>query len=101
MQYINEWLDAHLTLWVAIGLFGQLMFTMRFIYQWIASERAKSSVIPDVFWYFSLMGGAILFVYALHQQDIVFSLGQGLGVFIYMRNIYFVRRKKISEFKDA
>ncbi len=80
--------------WVLIGLGGQAMFMMRFVMQWIASERAKKSVMPEIFWYFSLTGGIILFAYALHQQDIVFILGQGLGLFIYLRNIWFIHKHK-------
>jgi lipid-A-disaccharide synthase-like uncharacterized protein len=84
------WLQTHVTAWVVLGLAGQFLFMMRFIYQWIASERAHASVMPEAFWYFSLGGGLIVFAYAVHQQDIVFILGQGLGVFIYLRNIYFI-----------
>jgi len=85
-----EWFKAQFDLWVVIGFFGQSMFMMRFVCQWLASEKAKKSVMPEVFWYFSLGGGLIVFAYALHKQDIVFILGQGLGVFIYLRNIYFI-----------
>jgi len=77
-------------LWIGIGLLGQSMFSMRFLIQWIASERAKRSIVPHLFWYFSLAGGAILFSYACYRQDIVFILGQGAGLFIYSRNIYFI-----------
>jgi lipid-A-disaccharide synthase-like uncharacterized protein len=96
MTTLLAWLDTHLTLWTLIGLFGQTMFMMRFILQWIASEKAKQSVMPEIFWYFSLGGGLIVFAYAVHQQDLVFMLGQGLGVLIYLRNIYFIRKRKTS-----
>ncbi len=94
MSTFAAWFHAHMNLWVLIGFFGQFMFMMRFVYQWIASERARKSVMPEAFWYFSLAGGAILFAYAVHKQDPVFILGQGAGLFIYMRNIYFIRRAK-------
>ncbi|MDR3450584.1 MAG: lipid-A-disaccharide synthase N-terminal domain-containing protein [Alphaproteobacteria bacterium] len=94
MQNLWAWVAAHLTLWTFVGLFGQSMFMMRFVLQWIASERAKQSVMPEVFWYFSLGGGLIVFVYAVHQQDLVFMLGQGLGIFIYLRNIYFIIKRR-------
>lgn len=81
-------------IWLAIGFLGQLMFTMRFFVQWLASERAKRSVIPELFWYFSLGGGVILLSYAIYRQDPVFILGQATGLFIYLRNIYFVVREK-------
>ena len=76
--------------WLAIGFGAQLMFSMRFIIQWIASEKARASIVPETFWYFSFVGGAMLFVYALYRGDPVFILGQGLGLIIYSRNIYFI-----------
>lgn len=82
------------TVWIAIGFIGQAMFSMRFIYQWFHSERAKRSIIPEAFWYFSVAGGATLFAYAIHREDPVFIVGQGAGLLIYARNIYFVRRDK-------
>lgn len=94
MSFAVAWLQAHINFWVLIGLFGQSLFMMRFIVQWIASERVKQSIVPQTFWYFSIGGGVILFAYALHQQDIVFTLGQGLGLFIYLRNLHFIHRKK-------
>ena len=94
MSFVLAWLQTHLNIWVLIGLFGQSLFMMRFVVQWIASERVKKSIVPQTFWYFSLGGGVILFIYALHQQDIVFTLGQGLGLFIYLRNLYFIHGKQ-------
>lgn len=82
------------TLWLCIGFFGQALFFMRFFVQWIASEKAKKSVIPNLFWYFSLSGGVTLLVYALYRQDPVFIMGQATGLFIYLRNIYFIRQEK-------
>jgi len=60
--------------------------------QWIASERAKRSVIPLAFWYFSIAGGLLLLIYALYRRDPVFIAGQAFGVFVYLRNLYFVLR---------
>lgn len=80
-----------------IGLFGQLCFSMRFIIQWIYSEKAKKSVIPVAFWYFSLSGGIILLVYAVYHRDPVFIMGQAPGVFIYSRNIYLIHKNKKEE----
>ncbi|MCD8566507.1 MAG: lipid-A-disaccharide synthase N-terminal domain-containing protein [Alphaproteobacteria bacterium] len=82
------------TIWLIIGLLGQGLFFMRFLVQWLATERAKKSVVPDLFWYFSLGGGAVLLAYAIHRQDPVFILGQGLGLLIYLRNIHFVKKAK-------
>ena len=78
-------------LWLAVGLFGQAMFSARFLVQWIASELQRRSVIPLLFWYFSLGGGVTLLVYAIHREDPVFILGQGAGLFIYARNLWLIR----------
>lgn len=82
------------TVWLIVGFAGQAMFTMRFVVQWIQSERQKKSIIPLAFWYFSLSGGIILFSYAVYRRDPVFILGQSFGIFVYMRNLYFIRRNK-------
>ena len=79
--------------WVVFVLAGQLMFTGRFLVQWIASEKARRSVMPIAFWYFSIGGGLILLSYAIHRADPVFILGQSLGVFIYSRNLWLIRKE--------
>ena len=73
--------------WYAIGFLGQILFGSRFFVQWIASERARRVIIPKLFWYLSLFGGAALFAYALHRRDPVFAVGQGLGLVVYARNL--------------
>jgi lipid-A-disaccharide synthase-like uncharacterized protein len=80
--------------WLAIGFFAQLMFSMRFIVQWLASERARQSIVPETFWYFSFAGGLMLFAYAIYRMDPVFILGQGGGLLIYARNIHFIWQGK-------
>lgn len=82
--------------WIAIGFFAQAMFSARFLVQWIASERAGRSVVPVAFWFFSIAGGAILFVYALSRQDPVFIAGQGAGLIIYTRNLILIFRERRS-----
>ena len=77
-------------IWLSIGFLAQLMFSMRFIIQWIASERAKRSIVPEAFWYFSLAGGMMLFAYAVYRGDPVFMLGQGMGLVIYARNLQLI-----------
>ena len=89
--HVGSWTEFW---WVAFGLFGQLMFTGRFLVQWIASERARKSVMPIVFWYFSMAGGLILLAYAIYRKDPVFVLGQSLGVFIYARNLFLIYREQ-------
>jgi lipid-A-disaccharide synthase-like uncharacterized protein len=80
--------------WIVIGFGGQALFMSRFLIQWIASERARRSVMPVGFWYFSLVGGITLFFYAIHRGDPVFTLGQAGGLVIYARNLYFIIREK-------
>ena len=80
--------------WLLLGIVAQALFTMRFLVQWIASERAGRSIIPVGFWYFSIAGGLLLLVYALYRKDPVFIAGQAFGVFVYLRNLYFVLHER-------
>ena len=77
----------NLDFFAVIGFIGQGLFSMRFIIQWIASERAGRSVIPFSFWIFSLGGSVLLLTYAIYRKDPVFILGQAPNVLIYSRNI--------------
>ena len=76
------------------GFAAQAIFAARFIVQWIASEKEKRSVIPMAFWYLSLTGGIMLFIYAVYRKDPVFILGQASGLIVYVRNIIFRLREK-------
>jgi lipid-A-disaccharide synthase-like uncharacterized protein len=87
--------------WLIIGFVGQALFSMRFLLQWVASERKGESVIPTLFWYFSLAGGLTLLAYAIYKQDPVFILGQSAGAFIYIRNLVLIFRKKGDQLKGA
>src|SRR5215813_11421788 len=83
----------HLNGWVLFGMLGQILFGLRFLVQWLASERRKETTVPVSFWYLSLAGSLILFVYAFwYRQDIVISIGQSAGILIYVRNLMLVRR---------
>lgn len=73
---------------------GQFLFTSRFVVQWLSSEKQKKSVIPASFWFLSIGGSAILLVYAVHRRDLVFMIGQGSGMFIYLRNLQLIRNEK-------
>ena len=77
--------------WLAIGLLGQALFSLRFVVQWISSEREQRSVIPVAFWYLSIAGSLTLFAYAAHRRDLVFMVGQGAGIVIYARNLALLR----------
>ena len=81
-------------LWLGIGFFAQLLFSARFLVQWLASERAGKSIVPLLFWYLSIGGSALLLAYAVYRKDPVFILGQSMGIFIYTRNLYLIRREK-------
>ncbi|MEQ5796562.1 lipid-A-disaccharide synthase N-terminal domain-containing protein [Paracoccus sp. NFXS7] len=82
------------TVWLGIGFLGQALFSARFVIQWLASERMRRSVVPHAFWWFSLAGGVTLLAYALWRGDPVFVLGQGLGLFVYLRNLMLIRRHR-------
>ena len=103
--YLNEliimiapFLEPYLTeqpeiIMITIGFGGQALFATRFIIQWLSSENAGRSVIPIAFWYFSISGGLVLLTYAIWRQDPVIIAGQSVGVFIYARNLYFIKRE--------
>jgi lipid-A-disaccharide synthase-like uncharacterized protein len=91
MQYFNgipkvDWI------WMLTGLFGQCLFMMRFIVQWIHSERHQKSMIPISFWYLSLAGGLIVLAYGLHRADPVIILGQLPGSIVYLRNLMLIHK---------
>ncbi len=86
-------MSAH-AIWLGVGFLGQAFFSCRFLVQWLVSERQKRSIIPHAFWSFSLLGGATLLSYAIYKQDPVFIVGQGAGLLIYSRNLYFIWRQR-------
>ena len=77
--------------WIVLGFVAQGLFTMRFLVQWIASERQRKSVVPVAFWYLSVAGGGLLLAYAIHRKDPVFIIGQATGVIVYVRNLMLQR----------
>jgi lipid-A-disaccharide synthase-like uncharacterized protein len=88
-------------IWVGVGLFGQSLFFMRFLVQWVASERSRRSVLPGAFWYFSILGGVTLLAYAVYQGDPVFIIGQGTGLLIYTRNVMLNRQSETLSSEPA
>lgn len=93
---VPAWLTVEF-LWVVFGLAAQVLFFLRFLVQWIASEKAGQSVIPVVFWWFSLAGGLMLLIYALYRKDPVFIFGQSAGVLIYARNLWLIYLQKQAD----
>lgn len=82
------------SIWLVVGMVGQGVFVGRFLLQWLYSEHKKRSVIPMAFWYASLLGGAILLVYAIYKRDPVFIVGQAGGFLVYLRNLQFRLRER-------
>ncbi len=91
IQYLIETLSNP---WVLFGFFGQLLFTMRFLVQWLQSEKQRRSIIPTAFWVFSIAGSSVLLSYAIWREDPVIIAGQSFGLIIYIRNLYFILRGK-------
>lgn len=84
-------------LFLIIGFLGQGLFASRFIVQWIYSEKKGESHIPLIFWYLSIFGGIGLLIYAIFRKDPVIIIGQTFGIFIYIRNLFLIYRKKKNE----
>jgi len=89
-HYFYDVFVTNFDAWVILGFAAQAMFTARFLVQWIATERARASVIPISFWFFSVAGGFLLLIYALYRRDPVFIAGQAFGLIVYLRNLYFI-----------
>lgn len=93
IEFLMEWFDITTTVdlaWLVIGLGAQMMFSMRFLVQWISSERQRKSVMPVAFWWFSLFGGMLLFAYGLQRGEPVIILGQSFGLAVYIRNLWLI-----------
>ncbi|HML12832.1 MAG TPA: lipid-A-disaccharide synthase N-terminal domain-containing protein [Xanthobacteraceae bacterium] len=99
--YLYDVFIVRFDAWAVLGFLAQALFSARFLVQWIASERARRSIIPMAFWWFSIAGGILLFVYSLHRKDPVFIAGQGGGLLIYARNVMFVLREQRQEAASA
>ena len=90
---MNEWFRSPAG-WYVLGFAGQTVFASRFVVQWIASERARRVVVPELFWFLSLAGSLALLGYAVYKRDPVFAIGQASGLLIYVRNIVIHRGTK-------
>ena len=87
----NEDIPLWLLIW---GSLGQIIFTLRFIYQWIYSRKRQKSLLPLGFWVISLTGSCIIVSYALVRHDPVLILGQSTGLIVYIRNIWIMKHPK-------
>jgi lipid-A-disaccharide synthase-like uncharacterized protein len=87
-----DWSDS--IAWIVLGLMGNAAFFSRFLVQWVASERARESVIPRAFWHLSIVGSLLLLAYAIHKRDPIFILAYLPNAFVYIRNLVLIRRKE-------
>jgi lipid-A-disaccharide synthase-like uncharacterized protein len=85
-----DWHDSKI--WLSIGLIGNALFFSRFMVQWIASERAGRSFVPDSFWWLSIAGSVVLLLYAVHKRDPVFTLAYLPNCIVYVRNLMLIRK---------
>ena len=89
LLFKNEAIPSWL-LW--LGIISQVIFTLRFVYQWLYSERKKSSSLPFGFWLLSLIGSLLILVYAVNRKDPVLFVGHLLGSIIYIRNLILLHK---------
>jgi len=85
---------------LVLGIISQIVFTFRFVYQWIYSEYKKESSLPLGFWLLSLFGSLLILIYAVIRKDPVLLLGHGLGLIIYSRNLFLIYKtnaEKVTE----
>jgi lipid-A-disaccharide synthase-like uncharacterized protein len=94
--YLYDVFVAKLDFWLVFGIVAQLLFTARFVVQWIVSERLGKSVVPLAFWFLSMGGGLMLLIYGIVRREPIIILGQGLAVFIYLRNLMLIFRGKAA-----
>ena len=94
METLKHFMDVLAQPMGLLGLLGQVLFFSRFLVQWLASEKKGRSVVPLSFWYLSIGGGGLLLVYALWRKDPVIVLGQTVGLFVYVRNLMLIHRRK-------
>ena len=96
VNYLNSLSNLEI-IFLIIGFTGQGIFASRFIFQWIYSEKKGESYIPVIFWYLSIFGGIGLLTYAIFRKDPVIIIGQLFGIFIYLRNLILIYKKKNEE----
>ena len=97
METLKHFMDILASPMGMLGMLGQVMFFSRFLVQWIASEKKGKSTIPLSFWWLSIGGGLLLLIYALWREDPVITLGQSVGLFVYVRNLVLIRRHKTAQ----
>jgi lipid-A-disaccharide synthase-like uncharacterized protein len=86
------WLYADSEWWTVFGLLGNVVFSSRFLIQWLYSEKKKVLVVPPVFWHLSFWGSVIALLYALHVDKLPIILSFAFLPFLYARNLALLRR---------
>lgn len=86
--------------WLLLGVIGAGLFASRMIIQWIATERKKKSVVPNVFWYISFVAALLVTASFVHRAEWIFAVGSGLNLLIYCRNIWFIYQGKQDELQN-
>lgn len=100
MSYLYEmikwFMNFKIDFWTLWGVAAQGLFFSRFIIQWYFSEKAKKTVIPDIFWYISLIAAAMTLVYAIIRMDLVFLLTGFLQIILYSRNLMLAKKSVLD-----
>lgn len=94
---ITEWSNLA---WVILGLTGQAAFFFRMFIQWVVSEKRQRSEVPEIFWWLSFVGGALMFTYFVWRVDFVGVIGQSSGVVIYARNLRLIHKQRRRDRRD-
>jgi lipid-A-disaccharide synthase-like uncharacterized protein len=100
-EYLYDVFVTRFDLWLVFGLLAQLVFTARFLVQWLASEKAGRSVVPMAFWFLSIVGGTMTLVYGIQRREPVIIMGQTLSIFIYVRNVMLIFKNKSNQSESA
>lgn len=100
-DYLYDVFVTRFDLWLVFGLLAQLVFTARFLVQWLASEKAGRSVVPMAFWFLSIVGGTMTLVYGIQRREPVIIMGQTLSIFIYVRNLMLIFKNKTKQSESA
>lgn len=87
--------NEDIPMWLLLlGIFSQILFTLRFVYQWIYSEKTKTSQLPVGFWRMSVLGASLILTYAIFREDPVLFVGHIAGLTIYIRNIIIWKKQE-------
>lgn len=102
-EWVREWLDVHHiweVWWLVLGVVAQVLFGLRWIVQWVVSERRGESHVPEFFWWASLVGATMLLVYFIGRREPVGTLGQLAGWVVYVRNLYLIKKNQSAIIED-